>query len=651
MVATSKGFAKLNTPPDRISQMRSNDWSVGSNKSSSILRAAHAKRSPSPSRTAAAAGKYSPQRNPNTGNNIASVRSSILSRGSTPQERFQNMQMTNGRVGGGYSSNKTEDVARADSFDTETKNHELFKKFEAAFNFTLQNNPGILPGDPATIESIKSVMFKVQKSKAVKEAEMMNQLERLKGEMTTKEAETRKQLDQIKSEMSNMDHQISQQKGEIARKKREYSKEISALEAAEKDLKHIIDGTAKDKEDMVKHLSFLNKSRMEVEKALKAEVEKVEIDRDALQKVTKERQKIQKVMEQNKSLEDEVDRMSEEASKKNQELQERKKEIKKLTEKNDATEKELEKEQQEQQEIAKTLETRKTELARTKLSSANQKEGIVQKRLASYMVNCGDSVDQIVESDARPFDLRDEDVLLDDENSLAYRIIDARVVSEGKARQEAEALDHNIRNSLLDVSSDEESVEGLSRSRRSSRPKEARRKKSSKRKEEEQMKKQIDGLRKKQIDGLRMELEEVRARNNIAIHDQEARDAEDTLRAGIRVNQRLLMSPPSEYASSPSLRHNHRDQDYEEERYHSFLHKDREPASPAYSRRDKFTSPSSRRYRLEDDDDRPSSRRNSLSRNNFSSPPSRRSSPYSNRITRSAPKSGRGGEYRSRYWE
>ncbi|KAL7437159.1 hypothetical protein ACHAXM_005462 [Skeletonema potamos] len=661
MVTISKRFAMGNGPPDRINQMRSDSFNMGSNNgSSTILRAAHAKRSPSPSRAAAAVGKYSPIRNPNTGNNIAEVRSSILSCGSTPQERFQNMQKTNnGRVGGGYSSH-TEDFGRTHSFnslDAETMNTDLFKKFEDAFNITLGNNPDILPGAPAVIESIKSTMFKVQKINAAKEVEM------------------RKQLDEVKAEMSKIELQISQQMGEIAWKKSEYLKEMDTMEATKKDLKQKIDEATTDKEEMVKHLSFLTKSRMEIEKALQEEVKAVEKDQHTLQKLAKERKKIQKVKEDNKSLEEEVDRMREEASKENLALLQRKEELnqallqrkeelnqallqmeedlKRLAEKNEtlrneneAKKKELEMEQHELFEITKAIQVkRKTlqesreaaqkqineleiELARAGLSSSYQQGGNVRRQVASYMTNCGGGINQIVDDVVHPFEFRSEDLV--DGTHLRAR-------SELETRQEEEEL--------VEVASQSRSL-SRSKARRSKRSK------SSKRKQEETMKKEIDGLR--------IELEAVRARNNIAMQEQEARDAETALRAEIRINQRnILMSSPSQYGhrnrdlqkdrgrvTSPAWRSNRlEDDDDRPGRRSSSNRKSSSPIATSRRDRERVTSPSWRRNRLEDDDDRPS-RRNSPSIK-FSSPiaTSRRSSPYSDRVIRS------GGEHRSRHWE
>ena len=582
--ATSKKWTRGHGPVNKINQAHSNEWSVGSNKGSNLLRAAHAKRSPSPSRTATAVNKYSPQRNPNTGNNISSVRSSILSRGSTPQERFQNMQKTNGsRV-----STTTQNFTRTDSLDSldaETMNTDLFRKFDEAFNITLRNNPTILPGAPTVIKSIKTALFKVQQSKVAKEAETM------------------KQLDQLKSEMSNMDHKISQQREELARKKEEYSKEMDDIEAAKKVLKQKVDEAKGDNDEMTKHLDFLSKSRVDVEKALQAEVKIVEKERDALLKATKERKKIQQIQEENTILQDDVESMHEEAKKENQELKEKKAELEKLKEKNkairnetEAIKKELEIEQKGLLEMNATMKAKKTALLEGKKVSQDQVNAIssVQRTVTSLIPNCGKGNDQIDDSDVRPFSLRNE-----------HDVGSTRGV----------AFDPNL--TRLEAEHPEERSRPRSRSRARSRS----RSKSRRRKthEEEEMGKQIESLR--------LELEEVRARNNIAVHDQEAREAESELRDS------LGMHPPEEYAS-PTFRHSHRGRD-QQERYYSFLHKDRETASPHYSR----PSPTWRRSRLGNDDDRPRSSRSTFSRMNFSSPlgsTGRRSSfPYSDRATRS----------------
>jgi len=612
MVATATaGWARGRGPPDRINQANSNDWSVGSNKGSSILRAAHAKRSPSPSRTATAVNKYSPQRNPNAGNNIASVRSSILSRGSTPQERFQNMQKTNNgsRVaGGGYSTNNAQDFARADlldSLDAETMNTDLFRMFEEAFNITLRNNPNMLPGSPMVIESIKSSMFKAQQGKVAQEAML------------------RKQLDQLQGEMSNMDDQLSQQREELAGKK----KEMDDIEATKKDLKQKKDEATTDLDEMTKHLKFLSKSRNEVEKALQAEVKAVEKERDALLKATRDRKKIQKVKEENKSLKDEVDQMSEKASKENQALKERKEELKQLEEKNrtlreenEATKKELEMEQQGLLEINKSIQAKKTALLESKKVPQAQlyelgnelfkaKKSNAQ-RVTSCLADCGESNDLVDDNDVRPFSLRSGDSI---DGPIRSRV-DAHNVTSTRAV----AFDANLGRQEAERSFDEP-VKGRSRSRSRSKS----RRKNNKHDEEK--------LMEKQIDRLRMELEAARARNNIAVHDQEAREAESALRD-------QMDDIRTDIYASPTLRRSHRDREHGE-RYYSFLHEDREPTSPRYSR----ASPSPRRFRLEDDDDRPRSSRNTFSRKKFSSSPlesttSKRSSfPYSERVARSTP--------------
>lgn len=759
MVATSSStnYSRGRSGPvNRINNSPSSDWSVGSGKGSSILRAAHARRSPSPSRTVAAVNKYnSPhnhaqqqqQRTPNAGNSTAasSVRSNAqLSRGSTPQERFQNMQKTNAgsnKVSSYPHPPTTPDFPRVDSLDSfdgesmnTTMNTELFRKFEEAFNVTLRNNPTILPGAPAVMKSIKTTLFKVQQGKVAKVAEM------------------RRQLDEAKGEITNMDQHLGQQREELARKKTEYTREMADIEAATKDLKGKVAEARKDKDEMAKHLDFLSKSRADVEKALKVEVKKLEKERDALLKVSQERKRIQKVQEENMNLKGVVDGMSEEASKEKQELNEKKEMLKQMKEKNEkirneseTVKKEIEMEQKglleinvtiqakkaallenkkESQEKLNELETElaeakkeaqdqmnelKIELAKTKLSSGVKKtvtslmspcdggndqidelekelaEAVTQdqlnglkaelaktklssgmkKTVTSLMTRCDGGDDQNDDSHARPSSSRNEDkvdgaginvtptprAVVFDSNLPSPRYEDAQSPIEDVARKERSR--------------------SRSRSRRSRSRSKSQRRWDSKRVEEEEMGREIEILR--------LELEEVRARNNVAmreqeaaireqeatIREQEAREAEnalreeadfmrneirvneaegalrdqlkhmDTIRTEMRSSRRnsLGVSPSAYTSQSPSFRRSHRDRDHEE-RYYSFLHKDREPtSSPPH------TSRTSRRFRLENDDDRPRTSRNTFSRSNFSSPLASSSSrrPFSDRAARSTP--------------
>lgn len=555
-------------------------------------------------------------------------------------------------------------------------NTDLFRKFEEAFNITLRNNPTILPGAPAVIKSIKTTLFKVQQGKVAKVTEM------------------RKQLDEAKAEITSMDQHLGQQREDLAKKKSEYSKEMNDIQASTNELKEKVAEARKDKDEMSKHLDFLSKSRVDVEKALQAEVKKVEKERDALLQATKERKRIQKVQEENMSLKGEVDGMSVAANKEKQDLNEKKEMLKSMKEKNDTLrnesetiKKEIEMEQKGLMEMNLTIQAKKEALLETKKETQEKLDALekelaevkkaandqmnqlkieltktklssgVKKTVTSLMTRCDGGDNQIDDSDARPSSSRNEEkvdgagIIRSNENAHDVPPTPTRGVMFASdlpsPRQE-------------EVQSPHENVarrsRSRSRSRRSrSRSKSQRRRSSSKRAEEKEMGREIEILR--------LELEEVRARNNEAIRDQEAREAEsalrdqvDTIRNEIRVNEAesalrdqlnqmdsirteirssqrnsLGVSPSAFASSSPSFRQSHRDRD-PEERYYSFLHKDREPMSPPFSR-------TSRRYRLEDDDDRPRSSRNTISRSNFSSPLARTSSrrPYSDRAARSTP--------------
>ena len=629
MVAPN-GYAPVQ-PPDKVKQMRSSEWSVNSGKGggvdthSSIYRAAHAaRRSPS----AAAAMKYSPQRNANTGNQKSST---------TPQERFQNMKKANNRGGGrsgGYNTPEEEsrnNTGSFDSLDVETMETDLYKQFEEAFTVTIKNNPGILPGAPNVIESIKTTIFKVQTSKAAKEAEM------------------RKQLDQVKSDMINMEQKLNKQIAEIATKKTELLTQMKGMESVKKDLEQKFNGAATEKEQLAKNLAFLSKSRKELEKALEAEVKKVEKDRDALKKVMNERKKIEKINEENKSLEKEVLRMSEEANKQNEALHEKKDELKKLEEKNQNLQKEykttqqkFEKEQQQILEMTKEIQAKKSALLESKDDLERQSHELERQMIAanlaspnlSYVMrNVGDGAEHLVDG-ALSACMGAQDVA-SVRGQKSLRDVPPLIVkssSEIKDRQDAEKIDysmpqikvhHNL-NPPIESDGNASSDDDLDASKERCRRKRNKRKEGKRKQEEE------DKMMKREIDNLRMELEEVRARNNINLRNEEARDAEnarrdqlDFLRSEIRVNKQR-MTQESEYAS-PTLRSNiRRNRDYEEER-----HRDRDYSHFRRGDRDSISSPTSRRYPFEDDE-RPSLRTSPASRryDGFS----RRSSPYSDRF-------------------
>ena len=606
MVSTSKSFGR-GRPYDRLKPSRSNDWSVGSG-GSSILRAAHAKRSPSPSRTAAAVSKYSPQRNQNKGNNIASVRSSILSKGSTPQERFQNMQKTNGRLAGASYGSKSADnltqMDSLDSFDAEMMNTDLYKTFEAVFNNILKNNPGILPGAPSVIKPIKTALYKAQKNKA------------------NKEEEIRKQLDKINGEVSSLEQQVSQQKEEMARRKSECSKELEAIEATKKIMTEKMDEVKADKDEMARHLDFLKKAHSDIEKALQSEVKAVEKDRDILKRASNERKKIQKVKEENESLKDEVDRESDKANKENQTLKQRKEELKELAEKNkslkkenESLKKELEMEQQGLTEMNKSIKTKKVDLDESKKAVQDQMKELeeskreAQDRMKELEESKREAQDRMKELESELASVKKQTGFLSTCDG-GNQTVGTDVYDLEPDKQVHSAFQiTSVREIPLEFTEkDEVNVRARSKSR-SKEQSRARSKSRSKAQRRKTKKKEEEQIMINEIDNLRTELEAVRLRNNIALHEQESRDAEDALidrmeimRAEIRLNDRNSFSTPSNYNS-------HHDLD-NEERYYSFIRQEREPASPRYS----HVSPGSRRYNLEDEDDRPSSHRRSSNR-------------------------------------
>jgi hypothetical protein len=243
---------------------------------------------------------------------------------------------------------------------------ELEKKFEEAFNITLRTNPGILPGAPAVIDSIKESLLKLQKGRAQKETEMRTQLEKVKNEKDQLEAQLRAEMGKVASRRNELTEELAARTGEKDLLQDTLYKQIDAIEAMKRELTSKMTDIAKEKEELAKHLGFLSKSRGELEQALETEMKNVQKDRDALQNVLAERKKLQKQKMENKELENKIEIMSNASSKEKQVLQAEVAELKKfedhikqLRNENEEAQKDLELEKKRLRESTETLQAKK----------------------------------------------------------------------------------------------------------------------------------------------------------------------------------------------------------------------------------------------------------------------------------------------------
>ncbi|KAL7488002.1 hypothetical protein ACHAW6_013596 [Cyclotella cf. meneghiniana] len=260
---------------------------------------------------------------------------------------------------------------------------ELCKKFIHAFELTLKNNPGILPGDPLVIDSLNSTLAKLMKDNDNRERQM------------------KKQIDNVKAENEEMDNKLSDVRGSLTVKKIELTKELEraqqekeqteyelkkltdANEAMKHDLKCRTDEATQEKDELTKHIAILTKSRDEIKSSLETEMKFVKKDREALRKVVDERISIQKRKAENKELESKIEIMTEAASKHKAALQAEAAEIKTfeehlqhLKQTNDTIRKEVEDEKRELLEITLALQNKKQAVLESKaeLEMGMQKE-------------------------------------------------------------------------------------------------------------------------------------------------------------------------------------------------------------------------------------------------------------------------------------
>jgi hypothetical protein len=300
------------------------------------------------------------------------------------------------------------------SADDSVEETELEKKFAEAFNITLRTNPGILPGAPAVIASIKESLLKLQKGRAQKETEMRMQLEKVKNEKDQLEAQLRTEMGKDALRRSELTHELAARTEEKNLLEDALNKQIDAIEAIKRELSSKMTDVAKEKDELTTHLGFLSKSRAELEHALETEMNNVQKDRDALQKVLAERKKLQKQKMENKELESKIEIMSDAAAKERKTLQAEAAELKKfedhvsqLRKQNEEAQKELELEKKHLKESADTMQTKKMilmeslrdleaqfkeeidelqgKIERSKMMHEEEMENVVKNRVMTYL--------------------------------------------------------------------------------------------------------------------------------------------------------------------------------------------------------------------------------------------------------------------------
>ena len=148
----------------------------------------------------------------------------------------------------------------------------LYQKFEDAFNITLRNNPGMLPGAPTVIDSIKQSLYKVQQTKLKKEKEMRKQLDKVKAEKDAMEQQLRKQMGSAALRKNELAKELDAAKSDKDLLSDSLAKQTAAINAVKEELKSKMNDVTKEKEELSKHLGFLSKSRAELEKTLEVEI-------------------------------------------------------------------------------------------------------------------------------------------------------------------------------------------------------------------------------------------------------------------------------------------------------------------------------------------------------------------------------------------
>ncbi|KAL7551217.1 hypothetical protein ACHAWF_015615, partial [Thalassiosira exigua] len=308
----------------------------------------------------------------------------------------------------------SEDSISFDADEAKLMETDLYQKFEEAFNITLRDNPGILPGAPTVVESIKSALFKVQKIKAQREYEMRRRVDEVKKERAQLEAELNKEMGTTSLRNKELRKELELAKSGRDALQESLIKQKNAISAVKRELTLKMSEATSEKEELTKHLRYLSKSRAELEKALEQEMNLAEKERNELQKVVAERKRLKKQKMENKELERQIEAMTHSASNEKKALQAEVADVQRFQEhiaqlkrQNEEAHKSLEEEKVRLKELADEMQTKKIalkestsdmemqyrkeidELQRkmnsTKLMNEREMEKLVKRRVISYL--------------------------------------------------------------------------------------------------------------------------------------------------------------------------------------------------------------------------------------------------------------------------
>ena len=278
---------------------------------------------------------------------------------------------------------------------------DLYRRFEEAFEKTLQSNPGLLPGSSPVAKTIKSALYKVQKAKADGESElrfqleteqdgrnepndenklneMKRQLDKAKMKNGLVEAEMRREMATMAMKHSELKNSIAEAKSDRDRVQAALQKEMKEIRSMNSDLQAQLKATASEKEHLSHHLNQLSRTRVELEKSIASEVKNVERDKSTLEQLTEERkavaneitlerQRLRNAKSENKKFEAKIEHLTIAAAKEKEALKREIAEIELLEKhtndlrrQNEISRGELEREQGQLKEVAAAMETKKS---------------------------------------------------------------------------------------------------------------------------------------------------------------------------------------------------------------------------------------------------------------------------------------------------
>ena len=261
-----------------------------------------------------------------------------------------------------------------DAADESLLDTEFSKRFILAFETTLKNNPGILPGSSSVTTSLDSTLDKITKENNDAVYQMKGKVQTVKNEKFELESRLNKLKDALGENRDELTEKLDKEEKEKVHAEEILHALVEEVKALKCDVEMKSSEAAQETEELNKHLSHLTTVRAEIKSSLEKEREILEQEQKTFAQVNDTRRGVHALKADNKDLERQIEAMTDAIAEEKKSLQGQANDIQSF-------ESELQQLRQSNEETLKELEDEKKELLEMTLALQKKKEILLVSKL------------------------------------------------------------------------------------------------------------------------------------------------------------------------------------------------------------------------------------------------------------------------------